>query len=365
MKIQNFKVWLLIASSLFVVSLGITGELCLTNTSSILDHTSGAQAKFSTHNSLNTDKQITRNATVDNTSLSDYVSAISLGQLILDDPYSDKQWALSRIQAPKLWQVTTGDHGILVAILDTGVDKNHEDLAGKVAAEVNFTESPTLSDIHGHGTHIAGVIAATSNNGKGIAGLAPESRLLNVKVADDRGRCQASAVTEGIVWAVNNQAKIVNISLELKEPSPDLLDAIEYAWNQGALVIAAAGNDGNEMPQYPAYYENTIAVAASKMDDTLAPLSNYGDWVDVAAPGFNIYSTLPDDGYGYKSGTSFATAYVSGMAALLFSIVTDTNGNGRVNDEVRAAIEAGCQEIGISGVGKGRIDAAKSLDKID
>jgi thermitase len=160
---------------------------------------------------------------------------------------------------------------------------------------------------------------------------------------------------------VDNGASVINISLELKEPSSELEDAVSYAWSQGALIVAAAGNDGNESPVYPAHYEDSIAVAATRQNDTLAPLSNRGDWVDMAAPGFNIYSTLPDDSYGYKSGTSFAAAYVSAVAALLFSVVTDTNGNGRLNDEVRATIEASCQEIGIGGVGKGRIDAAKSL----
>jgi len=187
---------------------------------------------------------------------------------------------------------------------------------------------------------------------------------MSVKVADDKGRVQASIVAEGIMWAVDNGASIINISLELKEPSLELEDAIEYAWRRGVLIIAAAGNDGSELPIYPAYYEKSIAVAATGQDDTLAPLSKHSDWVDVAAPGFNIYSTLPDDSYGYKTGTSFATAYVSGIAALLFDIVSDTNGNGRVNDEVRAIIEGGCQEIGVSGVGKGRIDAAESLDKM-
>jgi len=105
-------------------------------------------------------------------------------------------------------------------------------------------------------------------------------------------------------------------------------------------------------------------VAATKQDDSLAPLSNHSDWVDVAAPGFDIYSSLPDNGYGCKSGTSFACAYVSGMAALLFDMVTDANGDGRLNDEVRAAIEAGCQEISVSGVGRGRIDAAKTAAQI-
>ena len=278
-----------------------------------------------------------------------------------NDQYLDEQWALSHIQIPKLWQITTGNREILVAVLDTGIDQNHEDLRGKVVAEVNFTDSLTPAGVYGHGTHIAGIIAANSNNGIGIAGMAPASQLMNVKVADDKGRCQARAVAKGIIWAVNNGASVINISVELEQPSPELEGAINYAWNQGTVIVAAAGNEGSQSPVYPAYYENCIAVAAIKQDDNLAPLSNHGDWVDMAAPGFNIYSTLPDNSYGYKSGTSFAAAYVSGIAALLFDAVIDTNGNGRLNDEVRAAIEAGCQEIGIRGVGRGRIDAAKTL----
>jgi thermitase len=140
---------------------------------------------------------------------------------------------------------------------------------------------------------------------------------------------------------------------------------VNYAWGHGAVVIAAAGNDGSASPNYPAYYENSIAVAATRQDDTLAPLSNYGNWVDVAAPGLNIYSTLQDDGYGYKSGTSFATAYVSGLATLLFAIATDTNDNGILSDETRAAMEAGAQKTGNYITGNGRIDAAGALTRID
>jgi subtilisin family serine protease len=106
-------------------------------------------------------------------------------------------------------------------------------------------------------------------------------------------------------------------------------------------------------------------VAGTRQDDTLSPLSNYGDWIDASAPGFKIYSTLPDNSYGYKSGTSFATAYVSGLAALLFDVVTDANGNGRLNDEVRTAIESGCQQLSTDGMGWGRIDAAATLAEID
>jgi len=261
--------------------------------------------------------------------------------LISNDPYLANQWSLGQLQIIDLWQTASGGSGVVVAVLDTGIDQDHEDLAGKVIIEINLSGSPTSGDVYGHGTHVAGIIAAYSDNGLGIAGLAPESWLMNIKVAGDGGLCQASTLAMGIVWAVDNGASVINISIELRGPSAELEEAINYAWERGVVIIAAAGNEGSSLPVYPAYYENCIAVAATTEDDTLAPLSNYGDWVDVAAPGFNIYSTLPDDDYGYKSGTSFACAHVSGLAALLFNVVSDSNGNGMLNDEVRAALENG------------------------
>ena len=329
--------------------------------SNMVNHIPVAQAKIPTSSSTDVDRQWVENDSVVGSNPTDTALATQSEVITLNDQYLDEQWALSHIQIPKLWQITTGGSEILIAILDTGIDQNHEDLDGKVVAETNFTDSPTSGDVYGHGTHIAGIIAAYSNNGVGIVGVAPESQLMNVKVADDKGGCQASTVARGIIWAVDNGASVINVSIEVKEPSPELEAAVNYAWSQGVVIIAAAGNEGGQSPVYPACYENCIAVAATRQDDTLAPLSNHGDWVDVAAPGFNIYSTLPDNSYGYKSGTSFASAYVSGLAAILFSMVTDTNGDGKLNDEVRAAIEAGCQEIGIRGVGRGRIDAAKTL----
>ncbi|MCJ7426478.1 MAG: S8 family serine peptidase [Dehalococcoidales bacterium] len=275
-----------------------------------------------------------------------------------NDPYLDRQWALTHIQIGELWRTTTSGAGILVAVLDTGIDKGHEDLIGKVVAEVNFTDSPVAGDLYGHGTHIAGIIAAYSDNGLGVVGVAPQSLLLNVKVAEDDGRCETSVVARGIIWAVDNGAVVINVSIEIREPSAELEEAVNYAWEHGAIVIAAAGNEGSQTPVYPAYYEHCIAVAAIEPDDTLALLSNYGGWVDMAAPGFDIYSTLPGNEYGYKTGTSFATAYVSGLAAILFDTLADANGDGYLNDEVRAALENGCQQVIGFEVGYGRIDAA-------
>jgi len=258
----------------------------------------------------------------------------------LDDPYLDRQWALKQIRMTQTSQLAAKNGEVLVAVLDTGVARDHEDLEGRVVASINFTSSPVVGDVYGHGTHIAGIIAANTNNGKGIAGIVPTCQIMNVKVADDRGRTEVEAMADGILWAVKNGASVINVSAEFFEPSPDLEEAIEYAWSHGALVIAAAGNQGNQLPVYPAFYENCVAVAATRQDGSFAPLSNYGDWIDVAAPGFNIYSTLPNNRYGYESGTSFAAAHISGLAVLLFDVVRDTNGDNKVNDEVRAALES-------------------------
>ncbi len=277
------------------------------------------------------------------------------------DPHVDEQWPLHQIRALDWHQFTSADQKVLVAILDTGIDESHEDLRGRVVARVNFSDSPVPNDIQGHGTHIAGIIAANSDNGLGIVGIMPDSRLMNIKVADDTGRIQSAAVARGIIWAVNNGASVINISVEFEEPSSALEDAVNYAWSRGAVIVAAAGNHGSQLPVYPAYYENCIAVAATRQDGTLAPLSNYGGWVDVTAPGFSIYSTLPGNSYGYKSGTSFATAYVSGLAALLFSLATDTDGDGKLNDEVRTAIEVGYLGIATTGMAARPIDAANSV----
>ena len=267
-----------------------------------------------------------------------------------EDSYLAQSWGIDKIDAPQAWQVARGGESIIVAVLDTGVDANHRDLAGKVILEVNFGDSPTCDDLYGHGTHTAGV----------IAGIAPECQLINVKVCDDVGRCEASVAARGVVWAVNHGAKVINIGFCV-ESSPYLELAINYAWSQGVVIVAAAGNEGKSTPVYPAYYDNCVAVAATNVNDSLALLSNHGDWVDVAAPGFNIYSTLPQNQYGYKSGTSSAAAHVSGVAALVFSVAKDINGNDVINDEVRQAMENSCSPLSVAGAGEGCINASEAV----
>jgi thermitase len=188
---------------------------------------------------------------------------------------------------------------------------------------------------------------------------------MNVKVADDHGLCLAENVAKGIVWAVDRGADVINISLQIKEPSLQLEQAITYAWSRGVVIIAAAGNNASSMPIFPAFSKEVVAVTALNQDDQLAALANYGEWVDVAAPGADIISALPGDDYGYETGTSFAAAQVSGLAALLYNVARDLNGNGCVNDEVRYFLENYCRKIDEAGTGKGIIDVTASMAAVE
>ena len=276
----------------------------------------------------------------------DSVDSSSYGSSPQATYYLVERWGVSKIEAAQAWQITRGAQSVIVAVLDTGINRDNRDLVDRLVAEVNFSKSPTSDDLYGHGTHMAGTIAS----------IAPGCRLINVKVADDTGKCDPLVVARGIIWAVNHGAKVINLSLAM-EASRDLEEAVNYAWRQGAILIAAAGNKGTADPCYPAYYDNCMAVAGANENNSLALLSSYGDWVDVAAPGFNIYSQLPHNQYGYKTGTSAAAAHVSGVAALVFGIAEDTNGNGRVNDEVRWAIETSCTPVANGDMGRGLVNA--------
>ena len=221
----------------------------------------------------------------------------------------------------------------MVALLDTGIDADHPDLKNKVLEKVSFTTSIGLDRERGHGTHIAGIIAGTADS-SGVAGVAYNCSLLDVKVAENDGTSNAQKVTQGIIWAVDHGAKIINVSIVINKTYPLLEFAVDYAWNSGCIIVAAAGNNFSSAPVYPAAYPHVISVAATDKADLLAKWANHGDWVDIAAPGVDIYSTLPDNGFGLKSGSSFSAALVSGEAALLYPKAIDINGDGQVNDEV-------------------------------
>jgi thermitase len=271
------------------------------------------------------------------------------------------QWALTTIQAPQAWDLTTGCSTISIAVLDTGVDTSHPDLSGKVVGNINYSSSGTVGDVYGHGTHVAGIAAAATNNGQGVAGVGYDSTILNVKVMGDDGVGTYSAVAYGIVWAADHGARVINMSLGGTSSSSTLEDAVNYAWGKGVVLVAAAGNNGNGVPFYPAYFQNVIAVASTGPTDSLSPYSDRGDWVDVAAPGGSIWSTKPNNSYGSMSGTSMASPHVAGLAALVFTRVSDINGNGFLNDEVRACIQNNADNIGVTGIGSGRINAYKAV----
>ncbi|MGB3904320.1 MAG: S8 family peptidase, partial [Anaerolineae bacterium] len=230
------------------------------------------------------------------------------------------QWGPAKIQAPAAWDVTVGSSDLIIAVVDTGVDLNHPDLNDKIVAGWDYANDDSdPQDDHGHGTHVAGIAAAETNNLQGIAGISWAARIMPVKVLDEHGDGYYSDVADGVHYACNNGAKIINLSLGGSNPSSTLKDALEDAYEDGCLMVAAAGNGGNAV-DYPGRYPETMAVAATNQSDTRAGFSDYGPEIDVAAPGVYIYSTLWNDKYGWKDGTSMAAPHVAGQAALIWSL---------------------------------------------
>lgn len=230
--------------------------------------------------------------------------------------YQDRQWGIDDIKARSSWSMAAAS--VVVAVLDTGVNQ-HEDLVGRVLPGYNSWDSSTdVDDVSMHGTHVAGIIAANSNNNLGIAGVSANAVILPVKVLNDSGSGTTSSVANGLIWATDNGAKVVNLSLGGSTDSSVLRSAVDYADARGVLVIAAAGNQGvDSSTMYPAAYDNVIAVAATAQDRSVASFSSRGTYVDVAAPGSAIASTTGTNTYAYMSGTSMAAPHVVAQAAVL------------------------------------------------
>jgi subtilisin family serine protease len=266
-----------------------------------------------------------------------------------DDPYLGSLWGMSIINAPGAWDVNTGSPAVTVAVVDTGVEYTHPDLAANIA--INSAEVPSngldddqngfVDDVYGydfinndaspmddnfHGTHCAGTIGAVGNNGVGVVGVAWNVKLMPVKVLSGTGSGSIATVAAGINYAVSRGVKIVSMSLGTSSYSQTLEDAVRNAKQHGTLIVAAAGNSGQNSDLYPLYpaastQDNVISVAASNQTDGLASFSNFGaNSVDIAAPGVSILSTALSQGYAYASGTSMATPHVAGMAAILASV---------------------------------------------
>jgi len=284
-----------------------------------------------------------------------------------NDPRLPDQWGLARVESTQAWGVTRGRSDIRIAILDSGINAEHEDIRSKVVAAQNFTLSPTVDDRTGHGTHVAGTVAAVTNNALGIAGLGFSSVLMNGKVLGDNGDGQAMWLVNGIFWAVSNGARVINMSVGFTELCTSVQSAIQYAWSRGVVLVAAAGNNNHAKYIYPAAFPNVIAVGATDRNDArwICPntrqASNFGYWVDVAAPGADILSTANpwwpwSPRYVSRSGTSMAAPFVAGLAGLLW-----TTPFGTSNHAVRDRIWVTADPITTDQPIGGRINAARAV----
>ncbi|MBC7541711.1 MAG: peptidase S8 [Candidatus Sericytochromatia bacterium] len=292
------------------------------------------------------------------------------------DPLRNLQYGLTKVDAEAAWKITPGNGQVAIAIIDTGVDFNHPDLKGKLLTGFStIAAQPSGKDDHGHGTHCAGIAAAVTDNAVGVAGMAPKAMLMPVKVLDASGNGADDDVATGIVWAADNGADVISLSLGTDQADPLMKDAVAYAQaRRNCVIVAAMGNDGASVASYPAKFAGVIAVGATDAQDRLASYSNFGSWMSVVAPGTGIVSTFPtyavtlnQSGYSkdYASldGTSMAAPFVAGLAALVKS-----QGTRQTPAQVKAAITKGADDLGVKGFddrfGFGRINARKTLSSL-
>lgn len=305
-----------------------------------------------------------------------------------NDPGLFSQWGLSKISASQSWDIERGNSSIVIAIVDTGVAWDHPDLANNIWNNTNEIPNNGIDDDgngyvddvrgwdfvnsdndpmddFGHGTHTAGIAAAVTNNSIGIAGLCWNCKIMAVKALDNNGEGSEADLANAITYAANNNANIISMSWGSSESSNLIKSAIDYAYDKGVVLVAAAGNDYSDFKTYPAGYDNVIPVGATDSSDTKASFSNYGSWVDVAAPGVDINSTVPtgscelcdSTGYTYLSGTSMATPFVAGLAGLILSKNSSFN-----PEEIRSIIKSSTDNVSFDEyIGIGRINASKAI----
>ncbi|EXX85986.1 peptidase S8 [Paenibacillus darwinianus] len=235
------------------------------------------------------------------------------------EPESGIPWGVRQIKAPSVWNITTG-HRVKVGVIDTGIDFNHPDLRHSVSRGINLLVRSLLPyDDNGHGTHIAGTIAA-ANRLQGMIGVAPRSVIHPVKAFDLNGTAFVSDIILGIEWCVRHRMDIINMSFGMKKRSKALLTAVTNAYNAGVIIVASSGNDGkNKAIDYPARFPQTLSVGATNKLRRIAPFSNRGSLIDIYAPGDKIISAWLHGNYNEMSGTSMATSHISGAIALLLA----------------------------------------------
>lgn len=294
-----------------------------------------------------------------------------------DPDYGAMQWALQAISAPAAWDIVTGTYPITIAIVDTGIDLTHPDLRDKLVPGTSFVSGAySAQDDNGHGTHVAGIAAASTNNGLGMAGVSWGARLMPVKVLDKDGAGTYAELINGVYYAAAHGAQVINLSLTGESYSQAVQDAIDYAYNAGCLLVAAAGNcalggtgcTAVNPVMYPAANAHVLSVAATNELDQRAAFSTYNAFVDVAAPGVGIYSTQRQWGaptYSWMSGTSQAAPHVAGLAALIWA-----GRPGLPNYEVERIIQATAVDVNAATapgrdvyLGWGRINAYRAVDR--
>lgn len=266
------------------------------------------------------------------------------------------QWGLRKAGFPNAWNDARGT-GAKIAIIDSGISQDHPDI-GKILAQRDFVSDDSVAnDPDGHGTHVAGIAAALTDNGKGVAGGCPACRLLVARVLDASGNTDDATLVAGINWSVNQGADIMNLSLT--GPYSETLEAkINNVSAKGVVIVAAAGNEGTTARRYPAAYPAAIAVGATNEKDRLTGFSNRGSWVDLAAPGTDILSARVGQGYREYTGTSQSAPFVSALAGLLAS-------EGKAAGQIRQRMQDTATDLGPAGedprYGYGRINAAAAV----
>jgi flagellar hook assembly protein FlgD len=276
-----------------------------------------------------------------------------------DDGYS-LQWHLAKINSPNAWNITKGSSNTIVAVIDGGVDITHPEFNGVIYKPYNAVNGSTYVDNDEHGTHVAGIIGALAN-GKGSVGVSTGVKIMPIDVFSGE-YASTTDIVEGIYYAVNNGAKVINLSLGGDSYSASFQEAVNYASSKNVTILAASGNDSSSYIAYPASYSKVLAIGSTNRYDSRSSFSNYGNTLDFTAPGESIYSTLPvrNNYYGYMSGTSMATPVVSGIVSLMLSR------DPYLSDEkVFEILKKSTVDLGIAGwdkyYGYGRVDGAKAL----
>ncbi|WP_079509070.1 S8 family peptidase [Mesobacillus jeotgali] len=280
--------------------------------------------------------------------------------------YQEKyQWNLPVIGTEQGWNITRGKEDIKIAVVDTGVDLNHPELRNRLVAGYNvIDEEAEPDDDNGHGTHVAGIIASETNNNEGVAGMTWFSKIMPVKAMGAKGYGTTFDIAKGIVWAVDHGADVINMSLGNYQPSKVLEEAVQYAFEKDVVLVSAAGNDSSNQPTYPSAYPEVLSVAAVDYNGNRASFSNYGDYIDIAAPGVYIPSTYFNEQYAALSGTSMAAPHVAGLAALIKSANPDLKSSQIIDIIKKSAIDLGEQGKDTD-YGSGLIDVNSALQEAD